>query len=100
MRASIKIFSMYKNINILVDEEKNKVICNGKEVNYNASDFCEKLLGIVIFWDSNMVNLNVVDAEKYQVEIFKDGENFIFNGMGKYPSNYKEFIKLYESVNI
>ena len=95
MEIKIEVFSMYEYYKVTANTTINSLIINNKKSNMNASEFAEKLLNIVAFWDERLVSQNLVhDAENYVIEIEKGLETLKLIGNGKYPNNYNNFKNL------
>ena len=95
MEIKIEVFSMLEYFKVTANTALNQFFINNKKSNMDVNKFAEELLNIVVFWDENLVNPNIVhDAESYSIIIEKDLETLKLVGSGSYPKNYSQFKNL------
>ena len=96
MKVKIKVMSMTRKDTIIV--ENNNMFVNGIEKEADIEKFLRRLFCIVASWESELINLAVLDGESYEINI-DDGINVAkYIGKNKYPKNYGEFINLINEV--
>ncbi len=100
LKIEIKLNTLNKRLNLLLDCINSKAIFNGKEIAIDLEGFCSKVLQIVSAWDSNMINRSSYDGLRYSVTIFKEDKKCSYVGKNKYPENFDEFIALLKDASI
>lgn len=98
MKIGVRIKSIRRAVSIYLDDEDKVFTINGINCKMDKEEFKNRLLDIVLFWDEKMIAKGVIDGEEYSVKIKKENNVIEFKGYGKYPENYKDFIKLIEEV--
>lgn len=93
MKIKIKGFSRKFIINLTLDGDNNILEYNGLEINKNLDSFIKKYLEIFSEWNDAGNNLQVFDAENYEVEIINNKTSKKFSGISNF-TNFKEFKSL------
>lgn len=83
--------------NILLIPNKNICYINNKK--YEVKDvFLYKVISIIKTLENMDIKKKNVDDEEYFIRIVKDKEKEKIHGVGNYPSNYKQLIRLFEEL--
>lgn len=99
MIIKVKIFSPTTIVNLKLDNEKNLIELNGRELNKQVDSYIEKILTIVSSWKNNYFNPMIFDSENFEVQIIKNSESKKFIGAGNFPENYKELKDLIKEIS-
>ena len=81
---------------IVANDETKTVVFNDERANYNATQFIEEIKEITSSWKPQMIKYGVLDGVWYWVKFVENGEERMFEGRNKFPSNYNEFTNLIE----
>lgn len=93
MKIKIKGFSRKSIINLTLDGDNNILEYNGLEISKNLDDYIKKYFEIFSEW-KNINDLQVFDAENYEVEIINNKTSKKFSGINNNCTNFKEFKNL------
>lgn len=98
--CSIKVKDSVSKVEIIADEAKDAITCNGKFAAHGASKFISRLLSITGSWPEESIDNKVLDGENYEVKIFFEDETRVHKGYGRYPNKYNEFKELISEVSL
>lgn len=98
MKINISVLSGLVANKIFVDTSDGTFRVNGKDKKLDANKFVDRLLGIVVSWQSEMIGPQVLDGEIYTVDIADGDETAHFVGKNSFPDNYDEFVYLIDEV--
>ena len=96
MKLAIKIFSSRKVYSIKIDTTSGECVNFGRLVKIKTQEFVDKLLDITKTWKSNLVGPNMLDGERYSIDIVDGNEEEHLVGVNKFPDNYGKFVDLIE----
>ena len=98
MEVLVKLINQNEVINISADDELNKVVVNGKEVDFEAAYFIHRIVVITSSWQEKMIDNNIIDGVSYKVKLIKGKKEKVFEGKNCFPKNYGEFDRLLGEV--
>lgn len=98
MKIKIIIKSAFERQEIEIDTKTNTCLLNGSKKVINTYDFADKLCLLVLGWNSEYVNENIIDGESFLVEIEDENTTKKYVGKNAYPYNYNKFLKLVMEV--
>ena len=98
MQISIKISTLNKIIDILVDTNKDVCLLGFKKVKINTQLFAFKLVSITSSWKEQMIDNSIIDGEEYSVIIKENNLEKKYTGKNNFPANYRMFKDLIKEV--
>lgn len=98
MQILIKISTLNKIIDILVDTNKNVCMLGNKKINIDTKLFATRLIAITSSWEEKMIDNSIIDGEEYSVIVKENTTQQKYVGKNKFPKNYYLFKNLISGV--
>ena len=92
-----KIEITENNISFVILPSEKKVYLEGKYYDITESEI-DNLIRIIRTWDSEYVNNDYFDGNRFRINIYYEGKVDCIKGVRGYPDNYEEFTKFVRSI--
>ena len=95
MKVKIEVVSASEIYRVFVDTLEG--FSTGLKPGVDLKKFIDKLFGIIMFWDREMIDYSTTIHNSYVIEI---DNRETFRGVGVIPERYKEFLALLREASL
>lgn len=92
-KIEIKIINLVQPMELYIIPSELKVFYKNKskDINFNV---IENILNIVCLWDYKYLNNNIIDGNRYEINIYTTKGVDRYIGINSYPKGYDKLVKM------
>jgi hypothetical protein len=99
MRIRIEIWSSTSDYSVFADNETNDFTIGFNVLKSNTTQFISEAYNIIKDWPKELINLDINDGIKYNIEYFDGANTQCWTGANSTPKNFRELVFLIEDYN-